>query len=159
MKWWTDCCHQLLPGFKTPGCGSHNSAGHQHLCPSHAIAGTLTPRIKIAVKAEISVLAEAANLADQNRALQHGLNQSLFCWISADIAISLWKNTIFPMENPCTSSGKTQYYLLRLREDWRTCRTACQPVALHLTLFFFKEGALPVSLSLALRNSGLQAFS
>ena len=43
------------------------------------------------------------------------------------------------MENPRTSSGKTQYYLLRLREDWRTCRTACRPVALRLALFFFKK--------------------
>ena len=39
----------------------------------------------------------------------------------------------------CTSSGKTQYYLLRLHEDWRTCRTACQPVALCLALVFLRR--------------------
>ena len=70
---------------------------------------------------------------------QHGFNQSLFCLISADTVISLWKNTIFLMENPRTICGKTQCYLLRLREDWRTCRTACRPVAPHLALVFFKK--------------------
>ena len=70
---------------------------------------------------------------------QHGLNQSLICLVSADTAISLWKNPIFLMENPCTSSGKTQYYFLRLRKDWHLCRTACRPVALRLALVFFKK--------------------
>ena len=88
---------------------------------------------------------------------QHGLNQSLFCLISADTVISRWKNTIFLMEKPCTSSGKTLYYLLRLCEDWRTCRTACRPVAPRLALFFY-IGAFSVPLSPALRNSGLEAF-
>ena len=68
---------------------------------------------------------------------QHGLNQSLFCVISADTAISLWKNTIFLMENPCTSSGKTQYYFLCLREDLCTCRNVCRPVALRLAYILF----------------------
>ena len=29
MKWWTDCCDQLFPGFKSPSCRLCNSAGHE----------------------------------------------------------------------------------------------------------------------------------
>ena len=63
MRWWTDCCNQLFPGFKTPGCGSHNSARHRHLHPSHAIAGTMTTWIYTAVEVEKG----APSSSDQNR--------------------------------------------------------------------------------------------
>ena len=61
MKWWTDCCDQRFPGFKTPVCGSHISAGHWHLRPPQAEAGTLPPLFQIAGEAEISVPCEAEN--------------------------------------------------------------------------------------------------
>ena len=48
MKWWTNCCDQLFPGFKT------------HLRPSHAIAGTSTTWIYTEMEAEISVPSEAS---------------------------------------------------------------------------------------------------
>ena len=52
--------------LKLPGYGLHNSARHQHLCPSHA-TGTSTARIYIAMEVEKSVTLRGIKLADTNR--------------------------------------------------------------------------------------------
>ena len=59
MKWWTDCCDQLFPGFKTPRLWV--SARHRHLRPSHVIASASTARIYTAREVERSEPSEVSN--------------------------------------------------------------------------------------------------
>ena len=61
---WSDGLTAVISCFlvlKLPGCGSHNSARHRHLRPSHAIACASTTWIDIAMEVEISVPSEASN--------------------------------------------------------------------------------------------------
>ena len=56
---WSDGLTAVISCFLV--CGSHNSARHRHLHPSHAIGGTSTICIHIAMKVAKSVPSEAWN--------------------------------------------------------------------------------------------------